>query len=326
MENNTPAQDYQQEEKVHSGTFSIIPFYIDDDPDLEDGAKLLYGTLLRLSAEGRCWASNKYLAEKRRVSDRTIQRWLKSLSDKGHIEIEVEQGTYNTRRDIWIIVNFKNENMTRQKCHPPTTKGGVTKMSYPLDKNVVHTNNINKYKEQQQQTRVRETPEQLRAAPAAAVSSANKSATAQALKPKIYQCLEPEDFPDPEKIAMTQSYPEDQVKKALSFTNAQKSYKNSKIACLKWACAQKDLPENKETIIEKNKHLAQTIERDLYGKTPDLVVNALNSGFEIGVVTTGGIPQFLNYASQNFREQIKEFLDKYFFYQKTGFKYSLPTT
>ena len=101
-------------------SYAIIPSYILDDENLDEGAKNLYARISMYSQEGRCWASNSHFAEKQKVTTRCIQKWLKQLSDAEYIFIEVERGGWQTKRDIWITNDFKKFNTTRTTVHPQT--------------------------------------------------------------------------------------------------------------------------------------------------------------------------------------------------------------
>ncbi len=107
--------------------YAVIPANVRYDKELHANAKLLFAEITALSnAKGYCFASNKYFAELFNVDNRTIQRWLASLSDKKYITIEV------------IYKENSKEILSRRIVSYPL----VTKMSPPRDKNVAE-NNIN---------------------------------------------------------------------------------------------------------------------------------------------------------------------------------------
>ncbi len=67
--------------------YAVIPANVRYDESLSPNAKLLYGEITALcNAEGFCWASNNYFAELYEVTDRTIKRWLKDLTEGGYIK------------------------------------------------------------------------------------------------------------------------------------------------------------------------------------------------------------------------------------------------
>ncbi len=100
---------------IHRSYFAIIPASVRYDNRLIPSAKLLYGEITALSNErGYCWASNDYFAQLYGVSKPTIQNWLKSLEDYGHIYREVKYRP-NTKeveaRKIRIINTPHQENL-----------------------------------------------------------------------------------------------------------------------------------------------------------------------------------------------------------------------
>ena len=98
------------EEVQSRGLFAIIPDFIMSNPGLEQGAKLLYGTISGLSHGdlGYCHASNRYLANYHGVCEKTIQRWLHSLCACGCLDIDTVKNGMKWERKIWIILNFKD--------------------------------------------------------------------------------------------------------------------------------------------------------------------------------------------------------------------------
>lgn len=110
--------------------YAVIPALVRYDKDLSPNAKLLYGEITALCNEkGYCWATNSYFCDLYGVSERTIQRLLIQLNDKKYISIQIEN---NRQRKIFLI------------DYPDKNDGvGVTKMSYPPDKNVTLNNTKN---------------------------------------------------------------------------------------------------------------------------------------------------------------------------------------
>lgn len=104
--------------------YAVIPAFVRYDEELSPNAKLLYAEITALTnGQGYCWASNGYFSNLYSCSERQIRRILKQLSDKKYIQIEVKNGT---ERKIFIT-DRGDKNVI----------GGGTKMSYPLDKNVL---------------------------------------------------------------------------------------------------------------------------------------------------------------------------------------------
>lgn len=118
------------------GYFAIIIAPVRYCKEIEPGAKLLYGELTALSnLNGYCWASNKYFSDLYNVEERTIQRWLESLSKKKFIKVEVERKGFQVSRKIFIA---KENFTTRQKC-----QDDMTEMSGRHDKNDMDNNTLN---------------------------------------------------------------------------------------------------------------------------------------------------------------------------------------
>lgn len=71
----------------------FCPGDIQDTPGITHTDIVLYANLYGLfQVRGYCWASNEYLQERLKVSERTLQRSLKNLQDLGLISIEFEEG------------------------------------------------------------------------------------------------------------------------------------------------------------------------------------------------------------------------------------------
>ncbi len=113
--------------------YAVIPANIRYDESLPPNAKLLYGEITALcNTEGYCWASNKYFAALYGVTDRTIQRWLEVLTERGYIEIQIfcknESKEFENRLiSITELPPDKNVTTPTTKMSPPLP----TKMSPP---------------------------------------------------------------------------------------------------------------------------------------------------------------------------------------------------
>ena len=84
--------------------YVVIPMPIFDDNDLKDSAKLLYGLISSLiNKDGYCFASNEYLANKRKTTPQNISRLLNQLEKKGYIIlIYVRDGSVVKNRKIYV--------------------------------------------------------------------------------------------------------------------------------------------------------------------------------------------------------------------------------
>lgn len=85
---------------------AVIPARVRYDPELPDKAKLLYGEIRALaSRDGYCWATNAYFCRLYDVNERTVQRLLSALADRGHIAVEMIRGEgveHGVERHIWV--------------------------------------------------------------------------------------------------------------------------------------------------------------------------------------------------------------------------------
>lgn len=96
--------------------YAVIPANVRYDDDIPANAKLLYGEITALcNDKGYCLASNDYFSNLYKVSNRSISRWIKSLTDKGYIDCSVEEGNrrYLSIPTLTISNNFfKNKEMS----------------------------------------------------------------------------------------------------------------------------------------------------------------------------------------------------------------------
>ena len=110
--------------------WAILPAEIRYDPELPDKAKLLYAEISSLTSEtGYCWASNAYFCRIFEMTDRTLQRNLRSLEEKGYIKILDGDGGSKTRK-IFSGINPLSIPPTKLSGGPDKNVGGTP------DKNV----------------------------------------------------------------------------------------------------------------------------------------------------------------------------------------------
>jgi hypothetical protein len=120
------------QENIQPNFYAIIPAHIRYDKDLEPNAKLLYGEITALASQyGYCWASNEYFEKLYDVDERTIRRWISSLSKKKYIHVELIVNGFQRQRKIWISEEIQKIFTSGQKCPDVGTK-----MSGRGDKNV----------------------------------------------------------------------------------------------------------------------------------------------------------------------------------------------
>jgi len=77
--------------KINKPKFIIIPEDVMNDNKLSDAEKILYGRISGLSCkDGKCFASNKYLAEVCGVSVSSIKTRINNLKKHGYIKTEIK--------------------------------------------------------------------------------------------------------------------------------------------------------------------------------------------------------------------------------------------
>lgn len=113
--------------------WAVLPAQVRYDAQLPAAAKLIYAEISALTEKtGFCFASNEYLTSLFQISERTLQRHLNALRDRGYIQITDGDGGAG-RRKIYAGVN---------PLANPDKNDGVTptKLSPNPDKNVTHIN------------------------------------------------------------------------------------------------------------------------------------------------------------------------------------------
>lgn len=74
---------------MRASFFSVISGQVRYDKETPFGHKCLFAEITAiLNMYGQCFASNEHFARILDVSERTIKRWLKDLSDRGHISLK----------------------------------------------------------------------------------------------------------------------------------------------------------------------------------------------------------------------------------------------
>ena len=116
--------------------YAVIPSYILNAKDITSDEKLLYALISSLSNEkGYCYASNAYFAKRFGKTDRSIKRWLQSLTFKSYVTSEVIYGE-GTKQITHRYLRIARD-VTRDKYDPtPRDKYDPT----PRDKNVPDNN------------------------------------------------------------------------------------------------------------------------------------------------------------------------------------------
>ncbi len=113
-------------EKNKPSYWAVLPAVVRYDAELPPNAKLLYAEISSLCDEvGYCFASNEYFAKNFEWSERSVQRLLKSLSDRGYISIDVirdEQTHEVLGRRVYAGINPAGHFAppSRQNCQDPS--------------------------------------------------------------------------------------------------------------------------------------------------------------------------------------------------------------
>ena len=113
------------------GYYCIIPADVLDDERIPDGAKLLYGEITALCSEkGFCFASNDYLASRRKRRRCTIISWINTLVECGYLKRELcydaESKEVKERR-LYLRDNFFTP-------YEKSDEGGMKNQTTPYEK------------------------------------------------------------------------------------------------------------------------------------------------------------------------------------------------
>ena len=123
-----------REENHEGGRFCVIPSRLLRDPMLTASEKVLAAAISSLSKQcGYCYASNKYLSESCGTSEKTIESCLKSLKDKGYIDVNTKKNGMKWSRKIYLEMNpekmqeYRDMRQELKKC----LRTLKTRVSYP---------------------------------------------------------------------------------------------------------------------------------------------------------------------------------------------------
>lgn len=122
-------------EEQQKAYYAIIPAEVRYDKDLPPNAKLLYGEITALcNDKGYCWAANQYFADLYHVKVWSISNWIKLLSQKNYIHLEIiykEGSNQIIQRRLYINPILKNHNTYCEKSQEGILKNHNT----PIVKN-----------------------------------------------------------------------------------------------------------------------------------------------------------------------------------------------
>lgn len=104
--------------------YAVLTAEVLTSKDLNNLQKLIFALVSNLqNASGYCWASNEYLAEALNTSERTIQRNVKGLVDRGYLFREVVKTKDGSNRILSVNTNppAKNDVCPHDKNDTPHT-------------------------------------------------------------------------------------------------------------------------------------------------------------------------------------------------------------
>lgn len=110
------------EQAAGGGFYAVIPAPLLNDDNLSDGAVLLYALISQLTdSNGECYASNAYLAARRKCSERSITRLVADLESSGYINTALE---VRSRQKVRVITMGGIDKIVyrRQNCLDVSTK------------------------------------------------------------------------------------------------------------------------------------------------------------------------------------------------------------
>lgn len=109
-------------DELQCGYDAVIPANVRYDDQLSANAKLLYGEIRAKSCKfGYCFATNDYFCNLYKMTDRTIQRLLKQLEERGYIAIRllgnpVDNVAFGRRIYVDKTAAEAVDDRPRQKC------------------------------------------------------------------------------------------------------------------------------------------------------------------------------------------------------------------
>ena len=102
-----------------------IPYSVQIDDSLSDGAKLYFGQIVGLSRKyGYIFATDEALAKMKNVNIRNIERWNKALEDAGHITRETQnvperddsgKWIWKKKRKIYVTEGFSHKKEPKEE-------------------------------------------------------------------------------------------------------------------------------------------------------------------------------------------------------------------
>ena len=117
-----------------------IPAEILLNKDLSDKEKIILAMILYLSEEkGRCFASNKYIANIVNVTNERVSKIISSLKDKGYVSVKLKYKTdskeIEQRQIIPIVENINRYSQKLQEDIDTNNYLGSQKALHPIGEN-----------------------------------------------------------------------------------------------------------------------------------------------------------------------------------------------
>ena len=129
--------------EIRTAYWAVIPAELRRDDAIPANAKLLYGDISALTGErGYCFASNEYLAGLYGWTERSVQRLIAALAERGYIRLEMIPGK---ERRIYAGAFLGPPGRGGDKIVTPDKKvvRGTTKLS-PLNNVDIDSDNIDR--------------------------------------------------------------------------------------------------------------------------------------------------------------------------------------
>lgn len=129
--------------------YLIVPYSILELPELNLSQKIVLAEIISLTRiRGVCFASNKFLADRCRISERTVSTSIKKLLSEEYITVEIKRN--NTRN-----IRLKPEKLNEKSIFIPAAaentdreekEKGIEKTSIPEENNSNPIENTSTYK------------------------------------------------------------------------------------------------------------------------------------------------------------------------------------
>lgn len=300
-----------------------IPYPVFTDSSISSSAKLHFALLSGLSVkEGYCWATDEYLAEKQNCTDRQIKTWHKELEDAGHITRVIKNYPYiakdgrqlwKKRRKIYVSPGFSKK-VSDSEENFPINDG---EENFPIIENIKQEE-ASKAKKTNEYDIPKEDPPPDKLPAASFQKDETKHPKQKAKQPmpeKSKQAFLDMGFP-PENLNSLHAangYSEEQY--ALAAAHLKGRANLASVGIIKACIDEKWYTEpTKESAQDCNKSL---VAKELgsgrvlvQGTSGNFVIEPLNKELDFCCKSHPGGSACFNYDLPNFRQKVKDFIDK----------------